>query len=506
MVIVGILGVSSLRDGFSGDQALFLIYSKAIDNGAILYKDVWDIKQPAIFVFYLIGGKLFGFNEVGIHLLEIIYWLGFSLMMIFGLRRYFTNPLFAALTPLFTIGIYYSVSGSLHLTQAESLVGFPLFMSLWFCQKFLENPDKKSFLFLSGLFGGIVLTFKLLFILILAVFWLVFLLYFRKEPKKMLVFSGLILSGLILPIASVIVYFALNNALYELWYVTFIYPSNVVMMETRMANRSGQLKDGLVWFFKSYFPVISLTFFFLLLNLRNIFKVRQNKIEFILTGKNFIFSGLLIWAIFGFAVILMQRLSWWEYHYSLLMIPLGILAVKCVGNIFEIIRTNPKFGRKTLFYILSAVLIMPLFIPTARRLADRIRQFNKIESVKIGTRELRITGAAAEDYKSISADTEFLRTENPKARIFVFSNPLYYYLSDTPPFFSSNGAMSDMFTDAEWEKLNREMSEKLPDYIFVEPRFIPMIAKEDPTFINILDNNYSVYITGDRGSFYKLNE
>ncbi len=496
----------SLRDAFSGDQALFLIYSKAINNGAVLYKDVWDIKQPAIFVFFLIGGKLFGFNEVGIHLLELIYWLGFSLIMIFGLRNYFKNPLFAVLTPLFTIGIYYSVSGSLHLTQAEALVGFPLFMSLWFCQKFLENPDKKRFLFLTGLFGGIVLTFKLLFIFILAAFWLLFFLYFRKGIKKILVLSGIILSGLIIPIALVIVYFALNNALYELWYVTFIYPSNAVMMATIMENRSQQLKDGLVWFFKSYFPVITLTFFLLLLNLRSLFKDRRNKLKVFLRHKNFLFSGLFLWFFVGLAVILIQRLSWWEYHYSLLMIPLGILAVKCLESIIEEIKTNPKIRRKTFFYTISAVLLVLLFVPAARRWADRIRQFNDVKSVKIENKELKITGSAADDYKSIFADTEFLRTENPKPSIFVVSNPLYYYLSDTPPLFSSNGAMSDMFTDYEWKKLDREMSEKLPDYIFIEPRFIPMIETSDRTFINILNNDYSVFVTGDRGLFYKLNK
>ena len=85
-MIVGLIAALSLRDGFSGDQALFLIYSKAISNGAILYRDVWDIKQPAIIFFYLIGGKLFGFTEIGIHLLETIYWLGFNLILIVGLK------------------------------------------------------------------------------------------------------------------------------------------------------------------------------------------------------------------------------------------------------------------------------------------------------------------------------------------------------------------------------------------------------------------------------------
>ena len=496
----------SLRDAFSGDQALFLIYSKAINNGAILYKDVWDIKQPAIFVFFLLGGKLFGFNEVGIHLLELIYWLGLSLIMIFGLRRYFINPLFALLTPLFTIGIYYSVSGSLHLTQAEALVCFPLFLSLWFCQKFLENPEKKNYLFLSGLFGGIVLSFKLLFIFILAIFWLFFFLYFKKDIKKIAVMSGFILFGLMIPITLTALYFAANDALYDLWYVTFVYPANAVLMETRLENRREYLINGIVWFFKSYFPVILLTFFLLILNLRSFFKDRHIQKKFEFDQKNFLFSGLFLWTFFGFAVILIQKLSWWEYHYSLLMLPTGILAVKGIESIFETIKNNSKFRRKTSVYMLAAVLILLLFVPAWRRLAHKIQLAQQVKTVKIGNEEVRVTGSSSNDYELISADTEFLKKENPKAPIFVFSNPLYYYLSDTPPLFSSNGAMSDMFTAEEWKKLNREMSEKFPEYIFIEHHFVQMIREEDPIFMNILDKNYSVYLKRDRGVFYKLNQ
>jgi len=57
LLIVGLVAVLSLRDGFSGDQVLFLIYSKAVASGQVFYRDVWDIKQPAIIVFYLIAAK-----------------------------------------------------------------------------------------------------------------------------------------------------------------------------------------------------------------------------------------------------------------------------------------------------------------------------------------------------------------------------------------------------------------------------------------------------------------
>lgn len=511
MLIVGLIAVLSLHNGFSGDQALFLIYSKAINNGAILYWDIWDIKQPGIFVFYLVGGKLFGFSEIGIHLLEMIYWLGFSLLLIVGLRNYFKIPLLAVLTPLFTIGIYYSVSGSLHLTQVEGLVCFPLFLALWFCQKFLESPDKKSFLFLSGLFGGIVLTFKLMFIVILCGFWFClivycFFLFSVRDAKRILISIGLIFAGLMIPVVPVVFYFAQNNALNDLWYTTFVYPSNAVIAITKMENRNQVLINGLEWFLKSYFPVISLTLLLLLFTIKSLFNGWRHNEKFVLRRENFLFSGLFIWAFAGFAVILIQRLSWWEYHYSLLMVPLGILAVKGIERFIKEINSSVKLRRKTPAYLLLMLMMTLLFVPTMRRLAYKIRQSSQVETVEIGNREFGVTGDAAADYKSISADTAFLAFENPKAAIFVVSNPLYYYLSDSSPVFASNGAMSDMFTDFEWARLNREMLEKLPKYIFIETRFIQPIRETNPSFIETVNKNYSLYATGDRGSFYKLNE
>ena len=497
---------------FSDDQALFLGYSQEIDNGAILYRDIWDIKQPAIFIFYLIAGKFFGFNEVGIHLFEIIYWLSLALIMIIGLRNYFTKPLFAILTPLFTIGIYYSVSGFSQLTQVESLVCFPLFMSLWFCQKFLENPSKKSLVFLSGICGSIVVLFKLMFIGILFSFWFCLLIYcyflfFRTDTKQILATIGFIILGLFIPIALVIFYFAQNDSLSILWYTTFVYPYNAVNDTTLTeTDRIYILKNGIIWFLKSYFPVISLTFIFLLLKIKFLFTGWRKKKWLDISPKSFLFLGLFMWSFLGLVVILIQRFSWWEYHYSLLMLPLGILAVKGVENFFEEIKTNSRFLWKTPVQISLVIMIMLLFIPTARKLAHKVRQYTQMETVNIGQKELQITGANTDDYKFIAAETRFLTVENQKPKIFVMGEALYYHLSNSSPAISTNGYMPALFTDVEWRKLNREMEEKKPEYVYVAEFRFELIQEKNPEFMNMLNNNYSVYSTSDKGVFYKINE
>src|SRR5215212_5376856 len=89
LFLIGLLGWLNLNQIFNGDQALFTVYAAEINQGALLYRDVWDIKQPGIFIFYLVGGRLFGFNESGIHLFELIYWLVFSVVVQSTLKNCF---------------------------------------------------------------------------------------------------------------------------------------------------------------------------------------------------------------------------------------------------------------------------------------------------------------------------------------------------------------------------------------------------------------------------------
>ncbi len=494
LLLISLLGGLSLRETFSGDQALFVVFAQEIENGAILYRDVWDLKQPAIFIFYLVAGKLFGFSEFGVHLFELIYWLSLSAIMIVCLKNYFTNQFFALLPPLLTIGIYYSVSGSWHLTQAESLVCFPLFLCLWFCQKFLENPNKKSLLFLSGLNGGIVLLFKQMLIGIPFAFWLCvfYFLFFRKDSRQIVKNIGVILLGLLIPISIVTLYFAQNDSLSIWLYTTFIYPYQAAIFVTG-GDRTQVLINGLIWFFKSYFPVISLTFVFLLLKIKKRREISANQ---------FLFLGCLLWTFLGFIIILLQRHSWWEYHYSLLMLPLGILAVKGLEHLFE----QLKNYRKPFWKIAVLAIIMFLFIPTARRFNHKLSQYFQIETVKIGQTELQVKGDNLENYRSISAETAFLLTENPKPKIFVMADPLYYYLSNSSPAISSNGWMPTLFTEVEWQKLNREMAEKKPKYVFLEKILIQLIEEKNLEFIRILNKNYSLHSTGEKVLLYRINE
>jgi len=76
---------------FGSDQALFTLYGRQLAHGAVLYRDLFDMKQPGIFLFYTSAEVLFGFTEVGIHLFELAYWFAFSLFALVAVRPYFTT-------------------------------------------------------------------------------------------------------------------------------------------------------------------------------------------------------------------------------------------------------------------------------------------------------------------------------------------------------------------------------------------------------------------------------
>ena len=200
-----LLGLINLPQPFGFDQALFAIGARKMAAGAVLYRDFWDVKQPAIFVFYLLGGRLFGFSEVGIHLFELLYLLLFSAALIVTLREAFEHHWGPGLAALLAVGYPYAIVGDWHLTQVEGLAGPPIYLALWFATR-AADPERKgrtSWAW-SGVMGGIVLLFKLLFLPIVGSFWLVALMARTRQSvatrNSLKIKSGELSSGLTIKI------------------------------------------------------------------------------------------------------------------------------------------------------------------------------------------------------------------------------------------------------------------------------------------------------------------
>jgi hypothetical protein len=92
LLVVIIAGLIRVEMPLNGDQALFLAYARRFDEGLRLYVNLWDVKPPAVFAFYYLGGSLFGFTDRGIHLFELLWMVVLAIAMILGLRRNLRQP------------------------------------------------------------------------------------------------------------------------------------------------------------------------------------------------------------------------------------------------------------------------------------------------------------------------------------------------------------------------------------------------------------------------------
>jgi|GEM_PF-641416 len=498
-----LIALPNLFETFSGDQAFFTVYARQIGNGALLYRDLWDVKQPGVFIFYLIAGKLFGFTEIGIHFFELLYLLLFSIILLVTLKDYFQNDLFVLLTPILTVGTYYAVCESLHLTQTEGLVGFPIYLTMWTTFKSL-NTNQRRWLVLSGLCGGVVIIFKQIFLLIIAGFWLTTLIAsFIKQRKESAETSFFFLAiqtalpiavGMLLPLLAVVVYFAWHNQLNTLAYITFVYPNQAIATLTE-DSRKDILIAGFRWFLIKFASLIFLTslgaFIYFVTTSKETGKSLVQKIILNLCQVNLITVNLVLWLLVGFVVVLAQRLSWWEYHYTLFFVPLGILTAKGIEIIWAGLFEKREFFSHSTGKLAFALLISLLLVPSFYRIVRKTK--NNLGNIISFVTERQYTpkGEMAAEYKRVSDDISFLNDPNSyNTNIFVIGQPLYYYLSNRPPALASNGWMPEFFLKEQWQKLNEEIVEKKPTFVFIDHFLFELTKKRSPETIQLIENRY----------------
>ena len=159
--LVALLGVGGLVQPFTWDQAVFALGAERVLAGGRLYVDYWDFKQPGIFWFFALAGRVFGMHEIGVHLLELAWMLALAIVIQRGSRAWL-GSIASAWAPLAVCGFYYAAAGSWHLLQVEGLVGLPLALSLWAAWR-AERGGRLEWLAWSaaGLAGGVVMLFKL---------------------------------------------------------------------------------------------------------------------------------------------------------------------------------------------------------------------------------------------------------------------------------------------------------------------------------------------------------
>jgi hypothetical protein len=539
--LVTLAGSFCLARPFWGDQALFTLYARQLTQGAVLYRDLFDIKQPGIFLFYAAGGQLFGFTEVGIHLFELIYWLAFSVFALVALRPYFTAAWAVPLVPVFTVVAYYLYAGVLDLTQIEILVAFPLFVAWWL----IDQADPGTGVGLrryaaAGLAAAAVVLLKHLYLLII----LAFLAYgVQRSWRRGIPIGnigrclGAFLLTLVSPLLIVVAYFAAHGQLGRIWWVYFEMTPAAQLMTPRPVE---YLIVGARRFFIGHAPFLILAVVGCVDALR---KRAERELDLV--------AGMILWGGVGaFAFIALQ--GWPEYKWTLFTVPLGILAVIGVEALVGVVRSGNELRplafaagaalgmlsfvvgapvpqvqtrllwsvvvgvaagigaelldtphvRRGMLYVLSAALAVAIGLAA-------IDPFSKIRVLVEHDFALTADARAEfqrlwnDSYRAADDDLEVLRNSNPlPGPVHVFGDQVLLLKANRPMAVPIPGWGPEALDSRGWQELNADLRSTLPPYIIVNSHLEAMIHSRCPAIMELIDSRYKVAFVGASGTWY----
>ena len=494
-----LLALARLPEPFFGDQALNVLMGQVIANGGAPYADLWDLKHPGVFFFFAAGGTLFGFNEIGTHLFELLWMLAVALVARRVAGQYVHNPAVASLAPVFTVGTYYACTTSYHFTQTEALVGLPLLISLVAAVMAVRPGSRRplAWLFVSGLAAGVVFAFKAPYVVLPLLFWLLVGMWRRGSDRSIPVarkMAPALLAGALLPVSALVVYLALKPGLGLVWWTFAVHPREAASQGGVYLQR---LVDGLVWFVRTFRVPLALAIVVTWDRLRQ--------------GWDLLTTGLVTWVAAGLLLIWMQVISWWPYHYLLLFVPLGLLATQGIDLLWLTATVTAVPRRRRAVAVAALLLLSALYVRQVAPAAKVVAAVFGARPLPLDSASMRVYQAAHnQDYADALATTSFLREPGSYAGpIYVFGNPNLYLLAGRRPAIPLLVWGTSPPAGA-WNRLMAELEEAAPAYILVNDQALesmvvhhyPALATEVSALPSRLGRRYQKFRTDAGGTWY----
>jgi hypothetical protein len=544
LALMVLAGGLSLAMPFSGDQALFAVYGRQLAHGAVLYRDVFDVKQPGIFWFYASGGRLFGFTEVGIHLLELLYWLAFSILVLLAFPRYFTKRWGAPLVLVFTVVVYYLYADLLDLTQIEILVAFPILLAWWLIDG--AQPVNRRALrryAAAGLAAAAVVLLKYPYVLIVLTFIGYAAIRSRRQGISIADIRrsvSVFLVTLLLPLLIVAAYFTSYGQLGRIWWAYFELAPKAQLSSGRPLS---YFVVGVRHFMIGHAPILILA----VLGSAHALRDRARpKLDLVV--------GMLLWCAVGAVTFLFQ--GWAEYKWSLFTIPLGVLAVVGVEAVGSIARNLGEWPRPPALAVGALLGILAFWIganapqsqtlllasiavgicaviaaeflisrPQLRRWMLQvslaalaisigliaIAPVKKTDSLMHHDFALTVDARADlrqswnSDYGAVDADLEVIRQGHMlPGPIYVLGNPLVLLRANRAQAVPILGWGPEIFDDRAWSELESDLRSTLPPYIVVNEFSQALIRSRHPDLMMFIRSRYKIAFIGASGTWYVL--
>ena len=449
-VVLAAVALNHLLDPYNGDLALFALMGRDLLDGRHLYTDIWDTKQPGMYLWYGVVRALLGGSEVSTRVFDVAgvlgtAWLAAQLAIQRDPRRW-TRVGYAAALAAFVL-----IVARDELGQTEEVVALPALAAVVLARR---RPGRAGLLG-AGLLVGLVTVFKVPLATVTA-------------------------GGLVLPTLTVTWLWATGDldAALQTW---LVYPARILAVPG--ARTVDRLVVGAIYFAGLTAPLWALS-------LWGLWSRRSG-------WWDELDRAMITWLVAGVAVVLAQ--FWWGYQWYVLLPALCVLAIRGFRDLLAGMsaRARPALvAGATVVLVALPTLYVGLFghfgvVSTAAdgaflTQAGRAHIVDRVPGRALIEAEVRTAPIAGAD------------------SLYVLGDPLYNLLAERPIALRLNASTPEFFDAGMWHELAVDLDHRRPDVVLVEAFRYNLVRERGQEFQRVLDEGYRPVRTSAAGMWYRL--
>ncbi len=415
------------------DEGTFGQIAWRMTEGEMLYKNVFGVHPPGIYIIYNVGIELFGNSIEPIRIMNNLLFF-ISIVFLYVLIK----KLYGEKTALFS-SMFYGIAMNVpaleaHLAMSESFMIPLIIIAAYFFLKFREE-NRIGWLLLSSLFMCLVAMIRLsgLMGLITLLLWI---LIFNKRKKKKSKFILVVLAPVLLIFSSLLGFFFIKGGLLSDIIDTFVY------LYIRPQISKG-IYNYMPW--EHYLLIFSEVLFLLIPAIIGIVILFRHKAK-----KKFI----LVWLVCFLIVTLIPPA--FGHYFIQIIPPLAVLAA--IGTI-QVIEQRKN---KTISLIVILVIIISFGI-SGFMMTKHVPDMNvKYGSIEVYYSEFKSRAQQEKLVDYIKSNTN----ENDSILVFSWSPFVYWLTEKHPPFNGTAILKEDMILNM--------VSDKNVKYIIIPKRPLPL--------------------------------
>lgn len=200
-----------------GDEGIYQVLGMGINQGRLLYKDIWDNKPPFLYMLYAV----FSSDQFTIRLTFLIIGILSAVVFFLLAKKLFSSAknqqkIVIVITLLFILLFGLPIIEG-NIANSENIMLLPILGAAYLIFKKAVSPTKFS-LFIAGVLLSIAFLFKIVAIFDFLAFFLflIFIHYQKMKNIKTLILKLMLFwSGFIIPILATAIFFLAKGAFFD---------------------------------------------------------------------------------------------------------------------------------------------------------------------------------------------------------------------------------------------------------------------------------------------------